>query len=119
MLSQISYHHFKIYLHLFLNPASSTLQKLAAEFGARKFSTLSNWVTMLHDVRNKCAHHSRLWNVNLSAPKDMNQMIKTLGITSLDFFDTIDDLIQRYPAIRPYLRSAGFAHNWRADPLWH
>ncbi|OWO79769.1 hypothetical protein B5C26_19860 [Photorhabdus luminescens] len=49
----------------------------------------------------------------------MNQMIKTLGITSLNFFDTIDDLIQRYPAIQPYLRSSGFAHNWRADPFWH
>ncbi|ERT12256.1 Abi family protein [Photorhabdus temperata] len=129
--------------HYFYNlpgTASNTLQRLAAEFGARKFSTLSNWVTVLRDVRNKCAHHSRLWNVNLPAPKDimhlltvvplqtnrlynalvvMNQMIKTLGITSLDFFDTIDDLIQQYPAIQPYLRSAGFAHNWRADPFWH
>ncbi|WP_157852081.1 hypothetical protein [Photorhabdus laumondii] len=46
-------------------------------------------------------------------------MIKTLGITSLNFFDTIDDLIQRYPAIQPYLRSSGFAHNWQADLFWH
>ncbi|WP_323840525.1 hypothetical protein [Photorhabdus africana] len=34
-------------------------------------------------------------------------MIKTLGMTSLDFFDMIDDLIQRYPAIQPYLLALG------------
>ncbi|AWK40959.1 MULTISPECIES: hypothetical protein [Photorhabdus] len=58
---------------------------------------------------------NRLYNVLVV----MNQMIKTLGITSLNFFDTIDDLIQRYPAIQPYLRSSGFAHNWQADLFWH
>ncbi|NHB98582.1 hypothetical protein [Photorhabdus stackebrandtii] len=58
---------------------------------------------------------NRLYNVLVV----MNQMIKILGITSLNFFDTIDDLIQRYPAIQPYLCSFGFAHNWRADPFWH
>lgn len=37
-------------------------QKLIAQFYGEKYDTVENWLRVLSDVRNICAHHGRLWN---------------------------------------------------------
>ena len=49
---------------------------LAKEFGAKDYKVLVNWIRCIRDVRNRCAHHSRLWNAKLSIPSDLNNVLK-------------------------------------------
>jgi len=37
-------------------------QKITEEFGIRKSDVLSNWLHAFSNLRNCCAHHSRIWN---------------------------------------------------------
>jgi abortive infection bacteriophage resistance protein len=118
---------------------SMRLDNLALEFGASKFSVLTNWVRRLRDVRNRCAHHSRLWNANLATPSEvanllqlqpvndkrlygtivvMNQMVKTLGIIDLDLRSSILAIISQSPTPSKFLKQAGFPDNWNTDLFW-
>ncbi len=45
-------------------------KKIAQEFGLDE-SILTSWMKGLVDIRNICAHHSRLWNKNIKTPKSM------------------------------------------------
>lgn len=48
--------------------------------GAGRGSTMANWMRHLNYIRNVCAHHSRLWNLNItdqlaSAALDTNELL--------------------------------------------
>ena len=49
------------------------LDTLAKEFGANNIKTLNSWLGCIRDVRNRCAHHSRIWNSNYRNPSGINQ----------------------------------------------
>lgn len=115
------------------------LNAMANEFGPSNFKTLCTWIRLLRDVRNRCAHHSRLWNANLPAPTNINsllsilplnnnrlygalvvthKMLLSLGINNFNIYNEINQIIGKYICVRPYLHSAGFPSNWHTDPFW-
>jgi abortive infection bacteriophage resistance protein len=121
-------------------PDNALLDNLAKEFGANDFKALTNWVRRLRDVRNRCAHHSRLWNAKLATPSQiagelsvaethqkrpylticvMQRMIKTLGITGINLKSDLIQLFAGNHAARLYMSETGFPQGWEKDPLWN
>lgn len=121
-------------------PRSNKLGQLANEFGASRVSSLVSWVYAIRDIRNRCAHHSRLWNSIIREPGDirtlltlnpihtnriyfslvmMNLMIKKLNIADIDLKQELLDLEVKYPIFKRLNSSAGFPPNWITDPIWN
>lgn len=120
-------------------PTNALLDNLAKEFGANDFKVLTNWVRRLRDVRNRSAHHSRLWNAKLATPSQiagelsitethqkrpyltvcvMHKMIKSLGLSGIDLKGDIQRLFDGNHAARLYMADSGFPPNWENDPFW-
>ncbi len=121
-------------------PRKNKLDDLAKEFGAANFGSLCSWVTVLRDVRNRCAHHSRVWNCNYREPAQirtildqqllpphnnriylvfvlLHVMCRNIGITS-DVKDMINGLLTQYETSQKFKRSIGMPENWLCDPIW-
>lgn len=51
---------------------------ISQHFGLRNFRVFSSWLKVLTEVRNVCAHHSRLWNrkrfTRATVPRDAELM---------------------------------------------
>lgn len=115
------------------------LDKLAKEFGAYNLKELNNWLKFLRDLRNKCAHHSRVWNANYRAPSGLDHklsrqpsnenrlysifvvlhiMIKSLGIQDIDMKIFIDDCINQSDTFKDKKAAVGFPEHWETDPFW-
>lgn len=114
------------------------LDLLANEFGAQNLAELNNWLMLIRDIRNHCAHHSRLWNVNLREPKGIRNKLTHavahnnriyLALVMLHLVEqslklnaniksTLQQLIASYPAVEAHLHSAGFPKNWQQDGVW-
>jgi abortive infection bacteriophage resistance protein len=104
---------------------------------------LSSWLIYLTNIRNICAHHSRLWNRNLSVdrpviptrkkyqfkgtitPNFNTTMYGVISITDRllsainptnSFIDKIIELINQHP-INP--QSMGFPGDWEANATWY
>lgn len=45
------------------------------KIGPDKFKKLTNWMRCIRDVRNHCAHHSRLFNRNFTAPDGIKRLL--------------------------------------------
>lgn len=104
---------------------------------------LSSWLIYLTNVRNICAHHSRLWNKKVSAdrpviptrkiykfngdiPTDFNTTV--YGIFSITdrllhainpsnhFITKILGLMNQYPAIST--KAMGFVDDWKTNAAW-
>tara|TARA_R110002012_G_scaffold276025_5_gene462850 strand:+ start:11087 stop:11986 length:900 start_codon:yes stop_codon:yes gene_type:complete len=104
---------------------------------------LSSWLVYLTNVRNICAHHSRLWNKKVTAdrptiptrrkyqfkgeiPTDFNTTV--YGIAAMidrlltatnpsnHFINKLVKLIDDNPTINTL--SMGFPSNWRTEPAW-
>lgn len=122
------------------NPRSNKLEQLANEFGASSVSSLVSWVYAIRDIRNRCAHHSRLWNTIIREPGEivlmlthsstfsnriylslvmMHIMIKALNITGIDLKQNLLDLENEFPIFKVLNSSAGFPPNWDTDPIWN
>lgn len=127
------------YLNNLPAPNNLALNDLAREFGAGNYKILVNWIQRLRDVRNRCAHHSRLWNAKLAAPSNINsllvhmptqsnrpygtivvvhKMMKSLQINSISLRHELHSLFVKYPESINYMSEAGFPANWLADPFW-
>ena len=121
-------------------PRSNKLEQLANEFGASSVSSLVSWVYVIRDIRNRCAHHSRLWNTIIREPGEivlklthsstfsnriylslvmMHIMIKALNITGIDLKQNLLDLENEFPIFKVLNSSAGFPPNWDTDPIWN
>ncbi|HEF8773107.1 Abi family protein [Providencia manganoxydans] len=117
----------------------NVLNKLAAEFGAPNYKVLVNWIQCIRNVRNRCAHHSRVWNAKLTAPSKINPlltfqpakanrpygsiaalqiMLKTLGINDITLKNKLNDLFNQYPFAKLHMADAGFPLNWDTDTIW-
>ncbi|MBS3999166.1 MAG: Abi family protein [Desulfobulbaceae bacterium] len=99
-----------------------------------------SWLHTLIYIRNVCAHHTRLWNRNLTiSPKLLNNetnnwskeyvvnnksyfvvliiryILKTINPKST-FKDKLVELFKNYPMINPNLM--GFSENWEQEQIW-
>ena len=103
---------------------------------------LESWLQHLSVLRNRCAHHARLWNRNFSSGRTkLPRNQKLLGIDPqikehklfysltiiLYLLDIISPnhswrkrfaaLLEAYPSVRP--AEMGFPADWRDNIVWH
>ncbi|MFT6880691.1 MAG: abortive infection bacteriophage resistance protein [Psychromonas sp.] len=118
-------------------------ERIAQQLGAVNHSYLPSWVQGLTQIRNLCAHHSRLWNKNLMArPKILTSppfpwiedvpkvdehykiyihlcLIKyLLNVVKPEntFSDDFKKLLVNYPIIDP--NALGMKQDWHKEALW-
>ncbi len=124
-------------------------QKISASYGGTSFRLIQSWVRSLCNVRNICAHHSRLWNkpvVNqpaiprageapdldhlANAPGTNKRIYATLAVMRYllreinprtKWADRLRDHVATFPQGAPNisLRDAGFPNGWDKLPLWN
>ena len=116
---------------------------IAVELGAVNHTYLPSWLQSIAQIRNYCAHHSRLWNKNLpgspkllskppfnwvnDVPKQhefrhlyihlclMKYLINII-YTENDFTARLSALLQKYPSVDP--NALGMKPNWEEEQLW-
>src|SRR5690554_3077536 len=129
-----------------LKPTVRSKDTIAEEFGAVNHTYLPSWLQSISQIRNYCAHHSRLWNRNLPGtvkllPKPPNPWIrdpihvpKQHEFQNLyvhmclmkyllntihpnnDFTCRLNQLFIKYPNVDP--NALGIKLNWEQEPLW-
>jgi len=102
---------------------------------------LDSWLLALNTVRNRCAHHSRLWNWQLGTPvlfprprkypqwRETGISNQQVGIVltlcrhllnrispANRWSQRVFELFETYP--HPTLRELGLPDDWRSLPLW-
>lgn len=120
--------------------------KIAEDFGAVNHTFLPSWLQSIAQIRNFCAHHSRLWNRNLPStvkllPKPPNPWIvdqenipKQYEFNKLyvhmclmkymlntiipknEFTHKLKNLFGKYPNVDP--NALGMKPDWQNEPLW-
>ncbi len=129
----------KLYGNLKNNIQSKDI--IAAELGAVNHTYLPSWLQSIAQIRNYCAHHSRLWNKNLpgtpkllskppyrwiiDVPSDTSKLYMHLCIMRYlvnivapenSFSTKLQDLLNKYPSVDP--NALGMKPNWQNEPLW-
>lgn len=121
---------------------SKEKQKIAAEFDLAH-NLLSSWLIYLTNVRNICAHHSRLWNRKMTADRFLiptREKFKFKGSVPDNFDSTyygalsimirllnkinpsnsllckFHSLLKEYPKIN--VQFMGFPIDWEENPAW-
>lgn len=118
---------------------------IAEQYGAVNHTYLPSWLQSISNIRNHCAHHSRLWNRNLAGspkllskppnrwitdvenvPRNTSQLYMHLCIIRYvynaindtnDFADRLKELLSSYPVVDE--KALGMKDNWRDEPLWN
>ncbi len=115
---------------------------IALEFGTANHTYLPSWLQSIAQIRNYCAHHSRLWNKNLpgtpkllskpphnwvkDVPKDTSKLYMHLCIMKYllniiapenSFSTSLNDLFIKYPSVDQ--NALGMKPNWIDEPLWN
>jgi abortive infection bacteriophage resistance protein len=115
---------------------------IAQELGAVNHSYLPSWLEAIAQIRNYCAHHSRLWNKNLpggpkilskppfrwvnDVPTDTQRIYLHLCIMRYllniilpenTFATQLKALIKKYPSVDP--NALGLKPNWDKELLWN
>lgn len=112
----------------------NVLDDLSNEFGAKNLKELNSWLKLIRDVRNRVAHHSRVWNCNyrephgirqsLSAPLQPSQPNKIYlffvileilhqnQIVDKDIKVEVNLLLQKYPTTQRFINSMGIPQGW-------
>ena len=132
----------KLYGNLKNNVASKDI--IAKEFGAVNHTYLPSWLQSISQIRNFCAHHSRLWNRNLpstvkmlskppnpwitdaeNVPKQSNKLYMHMCLMKYllntikpdnEFTERLDALFKKYPNVD--LKALDMKPNWQQEPLW-
>jgi abortive infection bacteriophage resistance protein len=129
-----------------LRPTIKSKNTIAIEFGAVNHTYLPSWLQSIAQIRNYCAHHSRLWNRNLpgtvkllskppfawindnsNVPKQhefirlyvhMCLMKYLLNIIQPknDFKNRLLILFTKYTNVDP--NALGMKENWFEEPVW-
>lgn len=120
----------------------NTKNSIATAFKLPSGKTLVNWLLFLNDVRNVCAHHSRLWNRKFTANKlifpsrrdhkidgeipeasnsniygaiiAINQLLLTFNPHN-SFIDKLETLVESHAMDE---RNLGFPPNWKDQAPW-
>ena len=131
----------KLYSSLLDNIASKDI--IAREFGTVNHSYLPSWLQDISQIRNYCAHHSRVWNKNLpgrpkllskppfswiiDVPKEHEMEKIYIHLCCMKYLlDRIHPsnhltseilmLLEKYPNVDP--NALGMKPNWNNEPLW-
>lgn len=131
----------KLYGNLKNNISSKDI--IAKEFGTVNHTYLPSWLQSIAQIRNYCAHHSRLWNRNLPGspkllPSPPNQWIQDvpkphefqflyvhlccmkylLNVVQPEnnFGERLENLLNKYPNVDP--NALGMKQKWRNEDLW-
>jgi abortive infection bacteriophage resistance protein len=126
-----------------LKPTVHSKDQIAKEFGTVNHTYLPSWLQSIAQIRNYCAHHSRLWNKNLPGTlkllpnppfpwlKDVPNagefhflyihlccMKYLLNIIQPGnhFTSDLSSLMVKYPNVDP--KALGLKPNWIDEPLW-
>ena len=114
---------------------------IAEEFGAVNHTYLPSWLQSISQIRNYCAHHSRLWNKNLpgtpkllskppnawvkDVPAETQKLYMHLCIMRYmlniiapknSFSKDLQDLLVRFPSVDH--NALGLKNDWQNEPLW-
>lgn len=116
---------------------------IAKEFMAVNHTFLPSWLQSIAQIRNLCAHHSRLWNRNLPGslkllpkppapwledvpkPHESQYLYVHLSIMKYllnviqpnnNFTSKLNDLFIKYPNVDP--NALGMKPNWQNEELW-
>ena len=127
-----------------LKPAVKSKDSIALEFGTVNHTYLKSWLQSISQIRNYCAHHSRLWNKNLpgrpkllskppkkwilNVPKEYEFQMLYIHLCCMkyllnviqpenQFTDLLSSLMLKYPTVDP--KALGLKNNWSQEPLWH
>ncbi len=131
----------KLYGNLKNNISSKDI--IAKEFGTVNHTYLPSWLQSIAQIRNYCAHHSRLWNRNLPGspkllPSPPNRWIQDVPkpheFQSLyvhlccmkyllnvvqpenNFGERLESLLNKYANVDP--NALGMKQKWRNEDLW-
>jgi abortive infection bacteriophage resistance protein len=126
-----------------LLPSVKSKDEIAKAFGTANHTYLHSWLQSITQIRNLCAHHSRLWNRNLPGkPKLLkhppeswismvppSQEYHMLYVhlccmkyllnciePSNTFTDRLDKLLIKYPSVDA--KALGMKPNWKNERLW-
>lgn len=116
-------------------------KQVARAFNLPQHEVLESWIRSLTEVRNICAHHTRLWNKKLASTPQMkikklrgkwvNDVGKEKKIYAVicciaywldaigggeDFKKELKSLIACYPQVD--VEAMGFSVNWKNEALW-
>lgn len=116
---------------------------IAREFRTVNHTFLPSWLQSIAQIRNYCAHHSRLWNKNLpgrpkllphpphpwinNVPKEQEFMMLYVHLCCMKYLlnvvqpqnhfkQRLEQLLIKYPNVDP--NALGFKPNWGNEPLW-
>jgi abortive infection bacteriophage resistance protein len=114
---------------------------IAKEFGAVNHTFLPSWLQSIAQIRNYCAHHSRLWNKNLPGtpkllPNPPNAWVANVPSNPQKLYmhlcimrymlnivvpenslpEKLKYLFEKYPNVDA--EALGFKPNWINEPLW-
>jgi abortive infection bacteriophage resistance protein len=129
--------------HFFSGMTVVDRDSIAHRYGLPDGNTLAGWLRNLNDVRNFCAHHSRLWNRSMpfippwpplgSVPQldhvtnharfyasaaILRHLLLTINPSSTWSTRFIEHVATLPPNPYVTLASAGFPVGWEAQPLW-
>ena len=113
---------------------NNVLDNLSQAFGAKNLKELNSWLKLIRDVRNRVAHHSRVWNCNYREPNGIRQLLdidtqpsqsnkiylffivleimKQNEILDISIQQEFKKLLNRYPTVNSYLNSMGIPEGW-------
>lgn len=124
----------------------SSKDTIAREYGAVNHTYLPSWLQSIAQIRNYCAHHSRLWNRNLPGTVKLLSNPPNLWICDKEnvpkqhefqklyvhlclmkylinniqpnnnFTQRLNNLFITYPNVDP--NALGMKPNWQQEPLW-
>lgn len=129
-----------------LKPSVQSKNSIAKDFGAVNHTYLPSWLQSIAQIRNFCAHHSRLWNRNLpgtvkllsnppnpwinkleNVPKQHEFQKLYVHMTLMkyllntiqpnnDFKTQLNRLFQKYTKVDQ--NALGMKQNWIQEPVW-
>ena len=114
---------------------------MAKDFGLPQHLVLGSWLASITILRNKCAHHARVWNRRYPVMPELPRKtpfpwiknrnmppyklyaqicciaywLRTIHPSST-FTKDIKNLLTKYPVVDP--AAMGFPHDWQDEPLW-
>nr|MBC8146922.1 Abi family protein [Bacteroidota bacterium] len=119
----------------------SPKQKVSSEFGLSRPNLLSSWIHAFVNLRNLCAHYSRIWNRRFTITpiipyNTINPFLTNLEIDSNKLYAQLSCIIYILKIISPYnnfvstlkdlftrsnlvkLDEMGFPENWEDEEIW-
>lgn len=116
--------------------------EVTSYFGLKSHKAFEKWLYSISDIRNICAHHSRLWNRKFLVRIDFkdkfqNTFIKHQGVLPDKLYAALSVIGYMLGVIEPEntfkenilqlminaskrrLKATGFPTGWREDPFWH